>query len=318
MLVSLGALVALPVCAMQLTLPEDEAAAYTRCFVATKPTYGGIAYFDTKPDASVDHPTILFIHANSLDKRAFTYQLGAEDLTSYRLISVDLPGHGESFRALHPERTYNLDGYSDAVLDLISHLGLKNYVLAGWSLGGHTAMDMYAKLRQQGNEAQLRGLALTGSPPAQMTPENLKRIYQDSEGADPEFMKIWTTVQMTDEQARLFASLAGYNGSEEQEFMLDATLLTDGRARLYIVQSQHDIDARALMEQTDLPVLVIAGGADKGINNDYVINTVKYGNLWSGQVHVLEGIGHGVPVEAPEQYNALLQKFAQEVFEEQV
>ncbi len=175
-------------------------------------------------------------------------------------------------------------------------------------------MDTFAKLKQRGEDKVLRGLALTGSPPAQMTPENLQLIYQDSEGADPEFMEIWTLVQMTREQAEMFAGMAGYDGSKEKEFMVEATLNTDGRARLYVVQSQHDIDARALIENTDLPVLVIAGGADKGINNDYVINTVKYGNLWGKEVFVLPNIGHGVPVEAPGEYNKLLSSFAKDVF----
>ncbi len=288
-------------------------------FVATRPELGGMAYLDTMPDANSDTPTIVFIHGNSMDKYCFKYQLSSSLLQDYRLISVDLPGHGESFRAQKPENVYNYDGYSDAVLELIKALGLTNYVLVGWSLGGCTAMDMYAKIKDSEEEESLRGLVLTGSPPAQRTPENLKIIFKDSTGADPEFMKVWTLVQMTPEQAKMFAGATGYDGTPETEFILDAVVNTDGRARLYLVQyiaqSQHDVDEKTLIEETDLPVLVVAGGADAGINNDYIINTVKYGNLWREEVFVLDGIGHGVPVEAPDQFNKLVSSFARDVFD---
>jgi pimeloyl-ACP methyl ester carboxylesterase len=56
----------------------------------------------------------------------------------YRVIMPDLRGHGDSAKP-HDPASYPPDALADDGLALIDHLGLTDYDLAGYSLGGRTA-----------------------------------------------------------------------------------------------------------------------------------------------------------------------------------
>ena len=61
-----------------------------------------------------------------------------------RVIMPDLRGHGTSARP-HDAAAYPPDVLADDGLALITHLGLTDYDLGGYSLGGRTAVRMVAK-----------------------------------------------------------------------------------------------------------------------------------------------------------------------------
>ncbi|MDP6041893.1 MAG: alpha/beta hydrolase, partial [Candidatus Latescibacteria bacterium] len=62
----------------------------------------------------------------------------------YQMLAVDLRGHGLSS---NPDHGYNwADDFSEDVVALISHLGLKDVVLVGHSLGAMVAIPTAAKL----------------------------------------------------------------------------------------------------------------------------------------------------------------------------
>lgn len=52
----------------------------------------------------------------------------------YRVISMDLPGHGLTGRT--PADDYSTDGYVSVVQALVAHLGIEQFVLGGNSMGG--------------------------------------------------------------------------------------------------------------------------------------------------------------------------------------
>jgi len=62
----------------------------------------------------------------------------------YRVIMPDLRGHGLSERP-HDASAYPPDVLTDDALALIAHLGLEDYDLAGYSLGGRTALRAVAR-----------------------------------------------------------------------------------------------------------------------------------------------------------------------------
>jgi pimeloyl-ACP methyl ester carboxylesterase len=61
-----------------------------------------------------------------------------------RVIMPDLRGHGDSDRP-HDPAAYPPDVLADDGLALIAHLGLEDYDLGGYSLGGRTAVRMVVK-----------------------------------------------------------------------------------------------------------------------------------------------------------------------------
>src|SRR5579859_8038528 len=101
---------------------------------------------------------LLMIHGNSSCRGVFRHQLEAS-FGDRRLVSFDLPGHGDSSDAPDPTRTYTRPGLAEATLELLERLGLPEVVVLGWSLGGHVGMEMLPRF------PGIRGLMIVGSPP---------------------------------------------------------------------------------------------------------------------------------------------------------
>lgn len=78
----------------------------------------------------------------------------------FRVIMPDLRGHGDSTRS-HDPAAYPKDALADDGLALIAHLGLADYDLGGYSLGGRTTMRMLARGATPG-KAIVGGMGLEG------------------------------------------------------------------------------------------------------------------------------------------------------------
>lgn len=74
---------------------------------------------------------VVFVHGGFMSHELWDYQLTtfAED---YRVIAVDLPGHGDSDKS---HRTYTAEGYADSMAELLRRLDLDAVNYVGWSLG---------------------------------------------------------------------------------------------------------------------------------------------------------------------------------------
>jgi pimeloyl-ACP methyl ester carboxylesterase len=85
---------------------------------------------------------VLFIHGNSSRQKVFKGQMAGEFYERYRMITFDLPGHGESENAPEPHQTYTLPGFADATQELIEAFAVQRTVVVGWSLGGYIAIEI--------------------------------------------------------------------------------------------------------------------------------------------------------------------------------
>lgn len=84
---------------------------------------------------------ILFVHGFPMNKAAWEPQVKALS-SSFRVISLDLRGHGESEAPLWH---YTLEKYADDIHGLLEHLSIDQAVLAGLSMGGYTLFDFHRK-----------------------------------------------------------------------------------------------------------------------------------------------------------------------------
>ena len=103
-------------------------------------------------------PPVVLIHGNSSSSRVFSRQLDGRLGQRFRLIAVDLPGHGASEDAKDPS-AYSLPGHARAVRAVLDALGIDQAYFVGWSLGGHIALEMAPDLRNP------RGFVIFGTPP---------------------------------------------------------------------------------------------------------------------------------------------------------
>jgi pimeloyl-ACP methyl ester carboxylesterase len=117
---------------------------------------------------------VLLAHGNSMCKEAFDRQFDSPLATVYRMIAVDLPGHGASERsALARDSSYTLGGLADALLDVLAALDASDAIVCGWSLGGHVALEMMCR------SALLGGAFLVCAPPVAPGPDALAAFKPD-------------------------------------------------------------------------------------------------------------------------------------------
>jgi pimeloyl-ACP methyl ester carboxylesterase len=103
-------------------------------------------------------PAVVLIHGNPSSSRTFSRQPDGPLGRLFRLIAIDLPGHGESDDAKDPG-AYSLPGHARAVHAAVDALGLGGAWFVGRSLGGHVALEMAPDLKEP------CGFVIFGAPP---------------------------------------------------------------------------------------------------------------------------------------------------------
>lgn len=275
-------------------------------FIQTKQSK--IAFLDSKPTATKYSPTVIFIHGHCTNKNFFSNQIKSPLFTEYRLLSIDLPGYGESEAPIDPEKIYNWPGFAQIIAEVIEHLKLENFMIVGWSLGGHVALETTSLLDN------LKGLLIFGTPPIEVSTEGLSRGFKI---ANPKILECFGKGNLSQEEAELLATISGYDYTKQKQFIVDAVLHTDEGAKTLYPQSilkgigQNQL---SIVANWSKPIAVLAGQEDAGINNDYIINDVKFQNLWCKKIHLIPKAGHAIHMDQPSKFNALLRRFLQDIF----
>ncbi len=88
-------------------------------------------------------PPIVFVHGVSTTLASFDGIFPAMVKNNYRVIGLDLLGYGKSDK---PDVQYSISFHAETVIGLIKHLGLKDAVLVGHSMGA--AVSCYAMLKE--------------------------------------------------------------------------------------------------------------------------------------------------------------------------
>ena len=108
---------------------------------------------------------LVFLHAFPLNRTMWVDQEKALS-TQFRVITIDLRGHGESDAPLWH---YSLDQAADDVCGLMDHLSVQQPILVGLSMGGYIALAFYRKYAER-----VKGLVLADTR-AQADTEDGKR-----------------------------------------------------------------------------------------------------------------------------------------------
>jgi pimeloyl-ACP methyl ester carboxylesterase len=243
---------------------------------------------------------VLLIHGNSFCRGVFRNLMQGKIAKNRRFVAFDLPGHGESGNAAHPQRSYTRPGLADAAVELLGGLGISEVIVFGWSLGGHIGIEMISRF------PGMRGLMISGAPPVrhnQMSQGFRGSLHRSVAGKE-ELSK-----------ADIDAFVESIFGESAEAFLRHAVALADGRFRKRLFEAARageGVDQRVIVESSLVPLAVVNGGADPFVNLDY-FDTVAYANLWEGRCHRLSGLGHAPFWEAPGDFNPLLERFLQDV-----
>lgn len=234
-------------------------------------------------------PAVVVLHGNALSKETM---LPLTDTLAERgatVVAPDLPGHGRSGNAADPGADYTLGGLASSVLDLADRIGLSEFHVVGWSLGGNVAFDLLAIAPER-----VRSVAAIAAPPIRMSAESIQAAFLPSPAGALVTKTTWS-------EAEAEAYLEGvFAPPLVAEFLPDA-LRADGRCRtvsLFAAFGGKGIDQVETVASSRRPVALIVGENDPLVSRDYLA-TVPRPSLWGGGVSVIPRAGHAPHWDAP-------------------
>ncbi|WLR57108.1 alpha/beta fold hydrolase [Mesobacillus subterraneus] len=226
---------------------------------------------------------ILLIHGFAGSKK-YWEEIIPELTDNHRVIALDLPVHGES--GMGKDR-YSIEDMVSTIKELLDELGVDKVTFFGHSLGGYITLA-FADLYPQ----HLKAFSLvhsTAHPDSEEAKEsreiNAKKIQE--EGAGPFIEGL---------SQKLFSPENTEVNAKEIEETIKIGLNTNVEGLISALKAMKDRPGRIkVLEETDLPVLLIAGEQDQIIPPEKTF-TVSRQNI---EEKVIKNAGHMSMYEQP-------------------
>src|SRR5215468_6809555 len=90
-------------------------------------------------------PALVFIHCGGCDRHIWDNQVSVF-AKSQRVVTIDLPGHGESGQG---RKNWSIESFADDVNTVITKLKLKRVILVGSSMGGPVALEATRRMPER-------------------------------------------------------------------------------------------------------------------------------------------------------------------------
>ncbi len=203
---------------------------------------------------------VVLIHGYPLNAASWEKQVPVLLNAGYRVIAYDRRGFG---RSSHPATGYNYDTFAEDLHKLIKHLGLRDFSLVGFSMGGGEVARYAGKY---GTKGMSKAVIIGGIPPY------LLKTAENADGVDEAVFKGIEQAVAADRYAfftEFFKNfyntdvLLGKNISEQAlQASWNVAASASATASVACVPTWHE-DFRADLAKLDVPTLVIHGAADR-------------------------------------------------------
>jgi len=263
---------------------------------------GGVA-LHVAEHGDPDGAPILFIHGWSQSELAWVRQYSDPALARFRLLGLDLRGHGMSARPTADADYADPDIWADDIAAVVGALDLRNLTLVGWSYGGAVVCDYLRRYP----DAPVRSVnfvsAVVATPPGAVESpvgpkfrDALKGACGDDLGAAIDAMRAFVT-----------AMTAAPLPQEIRERILAFSMIVPPSVRSAVLKrrSKPDWTVAAI----DRPVLATHGAEDSvvfPVSSDYILEHCP-----DARGSRYPATGHMPFLEAPERFNRDLAEFAE-------
>jgi pimeloyl-ACP methyl ester carboxylesterase len=228
---------------------------------------------------------ILLSHGYSANGRMWTPQVEAL-CPRYRLITWDMRGHGQTDSPEAPDQ-YSEESTVADMRALLQHLGVRQAVVGGLSMGGYMSLAFYLRYPQM-----VRALVLSDTGPG----------YRKDEARE-------TWNKMAEARARDFEDrgLEALGGGAEVQVSARSHRSARGLALsargMLAMFGTHVIDA---LPEVRVPTLVIVGELDQPFlpATDYMAAKIP-----GARKVLIQGAGHAANIEGADAFNAALLEF---------
>jgi len=250
-------------------------------------------------------PPLVFLHGWCMSSRVWAFQ--DELAASYRVIKLDLRGHGRSSTSAYGY------AFADFAIDLpafFAQLDLHGATLVGWSMGAQVALQAFPALRQQ-----LVALVLVSGTPKFIAAEDFPYAISAIEGRGMA-LRLKRDYDRTMEGfiRRMFVD--GELEWDTYKRIARQVIRESRLPELYVALESLAVlvegDQRHMLADVDLPTLIIHGDQDQICLPEaasYMARQIADARLW-----MLEGVGHAPFLSRPAEFNAILKDFLQGVY----
>ena len=251
------------------------------------PTAAGLYYFAHGEELRA-RPPVLVLHGAGGSHLSWPPQI--RRLNGQRMFTLDLPGHGKS----QGIGRQDIAEYGKAVIEFMKALRLSAVVLVGFSMGSAIALSLalqYPKrvlaLGLMGSGAKMR--VSTGTLELASNPSTFQSAVETvvensySSGIDPRIKELAVQQMAETRQAVLYGD--------------------------FLACDEFDVMER--VNKIHVPTLIISGSADRMTppnRSEFLRDQIE-----GAQLHIVEGAGHMVMIERPDEVAGLLSEFLDQI-----
>ncbi|KAK4507284.1 hypothetical protein PRZ48_001019 [Zasmidium cellare] len=249
-------------------------------------------------------------------------RLQAEKVVDYRIITLDLPGHGQTPSTLLPKPS--MTGFADLVLQLSKEVGLERIMLAGHSMGVRIALESWRlSLNQTNPMPSILGIILLDGSNYTLRPSlfafdkgdtrssNLTEAEKNALRAEA-FNKMFSDLTPKSFRESTLANIASMDQVYSQA-VRESMISYD--------REQMEATLQLLGKESEPPVLNVQS-TDIGADNQRVPMSEGEVSRWMGYLgervervrqEVVTGCGHFPQVDRPDLTARLIHEFVREV-----
>lgn len=244
--------------------------------------------------------TVVFLHGFTGSTK--TWQSVIEQLSDYKVVLIDLLGHGKTGSPETPDR-FDMKRQVEDLETIFDHLSLTDFALIGYSMGGRTALAYACTYPKR-----LRTLVLeSASPGLQAEEAQAERRQRDSVLADriikdgvPAFVDFWQDIALFESQKQLPKAVQHAVREErlnQNPLGLANSLLGMGTGSQQSYWSE--------LESLQMPVLLLAGELDSKFK---ALGEEMFSRLPNGSLKIIEA-GHAIHVEKPFEFATMVEEY---------
>lgn len=247
---------------------------------------------------------LVFLHAFPLNRTMWASQEQALS-SQFRVVTVDLRGHGESDAPLWH---YTLDQVADDIRGLLDHLSIQQAVFVGLSMGGYILFAFYRKYAQR-----VKGLVLADTRAQADTDEGKRARFEMAQIAYKQGPAV-----IADLMIPKLLSPASINTNPDLvrrvRVMIEGNQISGIAGDLMAMAER--ADSILLLNQIACPTQIIVGEWDQ-------VTPLSDAKLMADRIpgarlSLISGAAHLANLEQPDQFLEIVRSFVEDVTEKRL
>ncbi|MGA2434996.1 MAG: alpha/beta hydrolase [Bryobacteraceae bacterium] len=233
--------------------------------------------------------TLVFVHCWSCDRSFWRNQVDAF-ADRYRVVTLDLGGHGESGEN---RKKWTILGLAEDVRAVADHLKLERMILVGHSMGGPVSLEAARLMR--GRVIGVIAVDTLHDAEMRMTPEMVEpiaaKLRKNFKGAMKGFM------------GRMFGK---DSDPAVREWIGERACAANPEVAIALLLDFPNLDLEKLFKSAGVPIRAINAKPPNAPPTTIEVNR-KYADY---DAVLIDGAGHFLQLERPQEFNEDLAKFA--------